>query len=375
MRSASKPRLVSLDVFRGLTILLMIVVNSPGAGAEPWAPLLHAEWHGLTLTDLVFPSFLFAVGNAIPFATSKWHDLTLQKRVLKIFTRAALIFLVGYLLNWYTSMHWNEAGQLQFKALSQLRVMGVLQRIGLCYLFAAMLAEFLSSRHLVWLSILMLLGYWALLFFLGDPVHPYAPEDNAIIRLDRIIFPEQMLYRERGIVFDPEGILSTIPSIVNVLAGTLLGRWILEGRPVTETITRIMVYGSLLLLAGTCWSWIFPINKKLWTSSFVLCTVGIDLLVMGLLLYVHKVKNRQTGVYFFSVFGRNPLFIYVLSNLILFFFILPVGKIDLHTWVNQVFFQRWFAGPMGSLLFATSIGLLCWFFGWLLDRKKIYIRL
>ncbi len=367
-------RLVSLDVFRGMTIFLMIIVNTPGAGALPFPSLLHAEWHGFTLTDLVFPSFLFAVGNSIPLAAKKWKNLPSAVIVQKILKRAVLIFLIGYFLNWYTSMHWNVNGQLRFSSFSNLRISGVLQRIAICYLFAALAAPFFNTKQLLGISAGILFGYWAVVFA-GNPIDPYSITGNVVRKLDLMLIGENWMYREKGIIFDPEGILSSFPAIVNVLAGVLVGKLILKAGPGYGTITQIMVAGSLFMLAGICWSWVFPLNKKLWTSSFVLYTIGIDLLVMGVLLYKHEVKKIFIGVYFFCVYGRNPLFIYILSNLLLVFFILPVAKTDLYTYVNIQFFQHYFPGPWGSLLFATFIALLCWMAGWLMDKRKIYVRI
>src|SRR5882762_2745948 len=160
-------RFTTLDVFRGMTIFLMIVVNTGGSGAEPYAPLLHAAWNGCTLTDLVFPSFLFAVGNAMPFAMKKNAETTKSSIAYKILKRSFLIFLIGYLLGWYTTMHWSEAG-LSFPPLFKGRVLAVLQRIALCYFLAAIIVNWFSVRSILALSFIFLLGYWILLYAFGD---------------------------------------------------------------------------------------------------------------------------------------------------------------------------------------------------------------
>ncbi|RYY52540.1 MAG: DUF1624 domain-containing protein, partial [Chitinophagaceae bacterium] len=190
MTKELKPRLVSLDVFRGMTIFLMIIVNTPGAGAEPYAPLLHAEWHGLTLTDLVFPSFLFAVGTAIPFAGSTLTKLSNRTRILKILRRTILIFLIGYFLNWYTSMHWVEGRHIGFVPINRLRILGVLQRIALCYFIAAVLSIYFKTKQLVWISAILLLAYWLLLRWGSESADPYSILGNLARRIDVAIIGE-----------------------------------------------------------------------------------------------------------------------------------------------------------------------------------------
>lgn len=352
----------------------MIIVNTPGAGALPFPPLLHAEWHGFTLTDLVFPSFLFAVGTSIPLASRKWNNLSSAAIVLKILKRAVLIFIIGYLLNWYTSMHWNEHGQLRFSTFSNLRILGVLQRIAICYLFAALAVQFFNSKQILGISVGLIFGYWAVVLA-GNPIDPYSITGNIVRKLDLLLIGENRMYKEKGIIFDPEGILSSFPATVNVLAGVLAAKLLLKVGVDYSSITRIMIVGSLLMGAGICWSWAFPLNKKLWTSSFAVYTIGIDLLVMGVLLYKHEVRNLRFAVHFFMVYGRNPLFIYILSNLLLILFIIPVAGTDLYTYVNIQFVQQYFPGPWGSLLFAIVIAVLCWIPGWIMDKRKIYVRL
>lgn len=357
-----------------MTIFLMIVVNTPGAGATPYSPLLHAEWHGLTLTDLVFPSFLFAVGTAIPFAGAKWSALPGSVKWAKIFKRALVIFLIGYFLNWYTSMHWVEGGGVGFVSIPRLRVLGVLQRIALCYFFAAILSIYCSSRQLIYVSVGLLLSYWWLMRFGGEHGDAYSELGNLVRKIDVAIIGLPRMYVEHGVTFDPEGLLSTLPSIVNVLAGVLAGRLLKKPLPAYQKTTNLLVSGCAALLLGLCWHLIFPVNKKLWSSSFALTTVGIDMLVMGLLFYLHQVREFYGGVRFFSVLGRNPLAIYILSNLLLFLFMIPKGNTDLIDWFNLEVLQHWFPGPFGSLVFAVMFAMACWCVGWLLDRFKIYIR-
>ena len=367
MTGVKQERLLVLDVFRGMTIFLMIVVNTQGSGAVPYAQLMHADWNGCTLTDLVFPSFLFAVGNAMVFALAPKAGRTRGDLVFKILKRSLLIFGIGYLLTWYPFIYtaWGET-----------RILAVLQRIALAYGFAAFAILYFSDRVLVLLGVLLLLGYWGLLYCGGDQGAPYSLLGNAVRKLDLRILGERHMYREKGVVFDPEGILSTLPSIVNVLAGYLAGKWILlKGRSL-GTVTGLLLAGVVLTGAGLLWSGWFPLNKKLWTSSYVCLTTGLDLLFLGLLFYLIELRSWRAGTYFFSVFGRNPLLIYIFSTLIGVLLIWKVSKDQVFIdWVNEVLFQRIAPGPAGCLLFSVGFTMVCWAVGWILDRKKIFIRL
>jgi predicted acyltransferase len=375
MSTTQSERFITLDVFRGMTIFLMIIVNTPGGGAMPYSPLEHAQWNGCTLTDLVFPSFLFAVGNAMSFSMRKFENQAQKKVLYKIFKRTLLIFLVGYLLTWYTTIHFVN-GKPAFTPFAQTRIMAVLQRIALCYGLAALIAHYFSTRGIIIFSVILLFLYWLLLYSLGEPGMQYSVTGNAVRRIDLSVLGEQHMYREQGIVFDPEGLLSTLPSMVNVLGGYLAGVFIIQKSKTYESVAKLAIAGSLLILTGLLWNYFLPFNKKLWSSSYVVYTTGIDLITLGILFYAIEIKGRKTGVSFFSVFGKNPLFIYVLSNLFLFFFIMNVvpGKIFID-WINEVFFQKIAPGPLGSLLFAICFTLVCWSIGWLMDKKKIYIRI
>src|SRR5688572_26487958 len=204
-------RFLALDVFRGLTVCLMIIVNTPGNGETTFSPLNHAKWDGFTPTDLVFPSFLFAVGNAMSFVMNKWQTLDQGKVIWKILKRTFIIFLLGYLMYWFPFVRWNEQQELVFAPFSNTRVFGVLQRIALCYGIAAILVYFLKLRTAVWVAVGLLMLYWILLYFFGAPGDPLSLEGNAVLRLDRWLIGESHLYRGEGVAFDPEGLLSTMP--------------------------------------------------------------------------------------------------------------------------------------------------------------------
>ena len=353
----------------------MIIVNTQGSGATPFSQLEHAEWNGCTLTDLVFPSFLFAVGNAMPFAFKKLEGASEKTILYKIFKRSFLIFLVGYLLTWYATVHFVD-GHIVFAPFNQTRVMAVLQRIGLCYLIAALIAHYFSVRWIVIISIFLLLLYWLLLFSIGDKGAELTITGNAVRKIDVAIFGEAHMYREKGIVFDPEGLLSTLPAVVNVLAGYLVGLFITKKGKTYETIAKLALISLVLIFVALCWNYFLPFNKKLWTSSYVVFTTGVDVAIISLLFYVIELKQINFGVYFFSVFGKNPLFIYVLSNLFLLLFILPLSNNTIFfEKINDTIFQKIAPGALGCLLFAVTFTLLCWSVGWIMDKRKIYIRL
>lgn len=376
MNSTADKRFITLDVFRGITVFLMIVVNTQGSGAIPYTQLEHAAWHGCTLTDLVFPSFLFAVGNAMVFANKKFEMMPAKTVWYKIIKRTVLLFVIGFLLAWYPFIAWNGNGDVWWKPFTETRIMAVLQRIALAYFFAAIIIKYLSQKNVTVVSVILLLLYWLLLYAFGDKGAEYTIEGNAIRKLDLLVIGEQRMYKERGIVFDPEGLLSTIPSIVNVLAGYLAGAFIIKEGASYKGLAKLLMAGVLLLCTGICWNEFFPLNKKLWTSSYVCYTTGIDIIFLSFLLYAIEIKQWKRGVYFFTVFGKNPLFIYILSNLLGVLLILYVSKdVAVIDWLNQYIFQAVAPGPLGCLLFSIFYTLICWFAGWLMDKKKIYVRI
>jgi len=371
----SQARYLALDVFRGMTICFMIIVNCPGSWDFVYSPLLHASWHGFTPTDLVFPSFLFAVGNAMAFVMHKYENQPNAVFWKKIFKRTFIIFLLGYLMYWFPFFREAEGGGLELKPLAETRIPGVLQRIALCYFFAAIILHYGSKRFAIWFSIVALFGYWVLSYVFGDPADPYSLTGNAGLRLDLFLLGESHLYHGEGIAFDPEGLLSTLPSIVNVIAGFFAGDYIRRNGNSYESIAKLMIAGAFLLLGAFIWDMGFPINKKIWTSSFVLLTVGLDLLIISILIYIIEIYKRQRWTFFFVVFGRNPLFIYLLADvLITTMSMIPVGDTNLQQWFYSDLFGS-FAGPyLASFLFAFFYMLLNWSVGYFLDRKQIYIR-
>lgn len=401
-----KQRYYSLDVFRGATVALMIMVNNPGTWSSMFAPLKHAPWHGCTPTDLVFPFFLFAVGNAMSFVIPRMQDAgggVFWKKVIK---RTILIFLIGLGLNWFPFVQWGDAG-LQFREwvssvdpTKGVRIFGVLQRIAIVYFFASVLAYYFKPRTLIYMSAAILLGYWGLCAFLGTG-DPYSLEGWFGTVYDKQILGVAHMYKGEGVPFDPEGLLSTIPAVVQVVFGYLVGTFIKNqgqvnwlwtkvpqsNEPHFKLLSGLFVTGFILVVLGWAWSLGFPINKKIWSSSYVLYTTGLGIMTIGGMIWyieVQGVKNKLTQ--FFDVFGKNPLFIFVLSGL------LPkaMGLIRIPNGISvngEALFTTPFAwfyknvcaqipGPteLGSFIYSLCFLVIMWIICYWLDQKKIYVK-
>jgi predicted acyltransferase len=268
-----------------------------------------------------------------------------------------------------------DGGGLELRPISETRILGVLQRIALCYFFASVILYYGSRNFAIWFSFFALLSYWVLMYTFGDSSDPYSMVGNFGSKLDLIFLGEKHLYHGEGIAFEPEGLLSTLPSIVNVLGGYLVGDYVRKNKSSFESIAKLMLVGAVLIFAALTWDMFFPINKKLWTSSFVLLTTGLGVIILAVLMYVLDIKKIQNWTYFFEVFGRNPLFIYLLSELALISLIMVPSRDDnARDWLFHSFFGS-FASPIhASFLFAAFFMLACWAVGYVLDKKKIYIR-
>lgn len=362
-------RFEALDIFRGMTICLMIIVNTPGDYSTTFSLLLHADWHGFTPTDLVFPSFLFAVGNALAFVMPKWKDWEFRQVFAKLFKRSAIIFLLGFVMYWFPFFRLGETGEWSFIPFADTRVLGVLQRIAICYFFGGLLIYFMSPKSLFWTSLGLLLGYWVVMSLFGD----LSMTGNAAHKLDLVLLGEGHLYKGEGVPFDPEGFLSTIPAIVNVLGGYLLGLYV-KGGINYERLSKILLAGTAILVTAYLWNFLFPFNKKLWTSSFVLLTVGLDFMLIATIIYLTNFSGRNYRFGFFQTFGKNPLFIYLLSEyLLIILYTIPVGNSNLFREIYLSGFS-WLPPYVNSLVFALAYMLLCWLAGKWLEKKEIYIR-
>lgn len=362
-------RFKPLDIFRGMTIVFMIIVNNPGDWGSTYSLLLHADWHGFTPTDLVFPSFLFAVGNAMAFVSLRWENKPASDVLLRGFKRAFLIFIIGYFLSWFPFFREID-GVWTFRSIGETRVFGVLQRIGLCYALALPLIYFLSNRGLMYASAAILLAYWAVLPMFGD----LSLEGNAVLRLDLWLLGPNHLYRGEGIPFEPEGFLSTFPAIVNIIGGYLIGVYLRKDGASFEKLAKILLVGTALVFMSYIWDPVFPINKKIWTSSYVLLTIGLDCLILGIVLYFMELRTPKNSFAFFDTFGKNPLFIYIASGLIAkMLFMIKIKGVVLQSIIYENVFG-WMGGKLSSVAFALFILFLCWLIGKWLEVKNIYIK-
>lgn len=368
-------RYLALDVLRGMTIAFMVIVNTAGDWSNLYPPLAHAKWHGFTPTDLVFPTFLFVVGNAMSFSMKKLQDMPAGAFFKKVGKRAFLIFMIGWLLNTFPFYKISETGEFYFIDITHVRLLGVLQRIALAYFFAAIIL-YLGGIRLGWIfSAVALFGYWAIMYIFGNASDPFGLTGNAAIKLDLAVIGEDRMYRGEGIPFDPEGLLSTLPSIVNVIGGYLVGRLLQKLGNSMESIKKLLIAGAVLVIAAYAWDIFFPINKKIWTSSYVLLTVGIDMLILAVLVFVIEFKKINNWTYFFEVFGRNPLILYVASGIVIRLFgMIPVGDMTLRSFIYQNFFTSWLSPKNASFFFAFTYMLLIWLIGLWMDKKRIYIK-
>lgn len=376
MRTLESNRFLSLDVFRGLTICLMILVNTPGTGAPFYPYLVHASWFGFTLADLVFPSFLFAVGNAMSFSMGKLKEGSPDIFWQKVTKRALIIFLLGFIMYWFPFYKIVD-GCFSWIPFSETRIMGVLQRIALCYFFAAVLIKYASEKLLWTISGIILLSYWAILYAFGESGSVLEMATNAAGKFDLAILGPGHIYQKDAIPFDPEGILSTLPSIVNVLAGYLAGMYIRKNGKSFQTVAVLLVAGFLIFALAQWWDLIFPLSKKLWTSPFALLTIGLDLSILAVLIYFIELKGVTQGTRFFDIFGKNPLVIYLFSE---YFFIIlrliPVTEqYDVFEWVSEIIFQTIFPGSLGALVTGVVFMLLCWLLGSWMHKNKIYVKI
>ncbi len=361
-------RNLALDVMRGMTVALMIVVNTPGNPGTTFAPLLHAKWHGFTPTDLVFPTFMFVVGCALSITLPKYqHDGAFLRKVI---LRTVVIFLLGYLMYWFPFVHPTDSAWAA-NPISETRIFGVLQRIALGYGLGAIIIRYGKARGALAFSMVALLGYWAILTHWGD----YSLAGNAVLRLDRFLIGDAHLYHGEGVAFDPEGLLSTLPAIVNTIAGYYAGRFVIERGANYETMAKLMMIGALAIVVALAWSPVFPINKKLWTSSFVLLTTGIDLLVLATLVFLTEIRRIRWWTYPFEVFGRNTLFVYLLSELgVTLLLGFRINGRSVYEAIYRGVFIPIGSGYLASLLFALTWMAICWLVGYGLDRRRIYVR-
>ena len=388
-------RLKSLDVFRGIAIASMILVNNPGSWEQVYPPLEHAEWHGCTPTDLVFPFFLFIVGCAMSFSLSKYTQTAKKSGAAKsqlleteeqknadkkpgsgfllpasniywrITRRAAILFILGLLLNTSSIALDVLLNSAPVENFGKIRIMGVLQRIGLAYFISAIAILNLSPRNQKLLAVAVLLGYWgALTVFAvgGYTAGPLTPEGNLGGYVDRLILGSQHLYK--GGPFDPEGLLSTLPAVVTVLTGYFTGEWLRVQQIKTRTSLNLAIWGFRCVVIGRLWGFLFPINKQLWTSSYVVFTAGWALLLLAACYETIEVRDWKWGRPF-EIMGVNAIFLFVGSGIVARILLKThigtgANAPTTYTWIYENWFVPW-AGPLnGSLAFAVTAVLFWW---------------
>jgi predicted acyltransferase len=367
-------RLLSLDVFRGLTIACMILVNNPGPSGKVYWPLEHAAWHGWTPTDLIFPFFLFIVGVSLTLAFARRVEaegVSVRGLYLKVLRRTVLIYACGFLL----------AGFPYFN-LSTIRLSGVLQRIAVCYLCAALIFLKTGWRTQTLIVALLLLLYWGVSAFAAAPGYAagdLSKEGSLASYVDRVVLGDH-IWKGGGRIYDPEGLLSTLPAIATTLAGVLAGHWLRVRRDAYEKVAGLFVAGVACIVAGWMWNAWFPINKALWTSSYVVFTTGMALQLLALCYWLIDIKRYKRWALPFVIFGTNALAVFVLSGLAARSMNLwKMPRMDgrpgnLQTYIYEHLFAAWAAPASGSLLYAL-LYLLIWLgLMAILYRRKIFIK-
>jgi predicted acyltransferase len=368
-------RLTSLDVFRGITIAGMILVNKASLADKVYPALAHADWNGCTLADLVFPFFLFIVGVAMAFSLAKYTEgekPTTPALYWRIVSRAVILFALGLLLNGF----WNYD-------FSTIRIMGVLQRISVAYLLAALAVLNLPRKGQWILAAAILIGYWLVMSLVPVPdfgAGNLTREGNFAAYIDRLIIPQAHLYKGDGFnnLGDPEGLFSTLPAVVSVLIGYFTGQWLRQQRLDSRTSIDMVLFGLSCLVVGQVWDFWFPLNKKLWTSSYVIFTAGWALLLLAACYELIEVRQRRRWSRSFEVMGLNPIFIFVASVLLI--KILVKTKIGsgedaptTYQWILQNFFA-WAGTLNGSLLFSILTVLLWLAVAYAMYRQRWFLK-
>lgn len=389
-------RILAIDILRGITIAGMITVNNPGSWGHMFAPLRHAQWNGLSPTDLVFPFFMFVMGMCIFIAMQKFDFVCNRATVTKIIKRMILIYLVGLSIGWFSRFCHRWASplegasfleQLQYTLWSfdTIRLTGVLPRLSVCYGVTALLAITVNHKHLIHIIWILLLGYLVVLLTGNGFVYD---ESNILSVVDRAILTDAHMYHDNGI--DPEGIISTIPSIAHTLLGFIVGRHIFSTQHTTalttdkgsdiilSKIVPLFIIGTILTFSGFLLSYGCPLNKKIWSPTFVMVSCGLASTLLALLIWVIDVKGYRFK--FFEVFGVNPLFLFVMSGV----FAILFGTVHLSFhgesksitgFLYNDVFAPLFGQEGGSLAHALCIVAINWCIGYYLYKKKIFIKL
>lgn len=382
MTTESK-RIVAIDILRGMTVAGMILVNNPGSWGHMYAPLQHSEWNGLTPTDLVFPFFLFIMGVSMYISLSKYDCRLSRSVVYKVVRRTILLILIGWVVGFVATFlrRWfqPEMGTTLMERLlhaidypDHMRILGVFPRLGLTYGLGSLLLLTVRSRGLKWIITLVLVAY-AVLLLMGEG-YLHGPE-NILARVDRALLGEKHMYNDGGI--DPEGVLSTLPATMQVLVGALVGERLMREKGDRRMVV-LFVLGTSLALAGYVLGWWLPINKKVWSPTFVLVTCGLGTLLLGLLIWITEVKRRVKWAAFFRHFGANALFTYLASTVLTLLFLYVPVQAD----GKRVAGLAWSAlsdllpsPELASFAYSLIFLGLNWGIAYTLYRKRIFIKL
>lgn len=381
-------RLLALDILRGITIAGMITVNNPGSWSYVYAPLGHAEWNGLTPTDLVFPFFMFIMGISTYISLRKYQFTYSAGAAWKIVRRTVVIFAIGLAIAWFglSCRTWHALADeglpfatRLFRATTNfghLRILGVMPRLALCYGAAALIALTVPHRRIPHLIAALLLGYALLLFLSRGFAYD---ETNILSIVDRAVLGPDHMYKDNGI--EPEGLLSTVPAVAHVLVGFCCGALLLGAPDVRDKMLRLFLLGTAMALSGWLLSYGCPINKKVWSPTFVLTTCGMASSLLALLVWIIDVRGHRRWCRFFESFGVNPLFMYVLAAI----FSILLGNIRVsHGGGETVSLGGWLYGDVlrpllgnypGSLAYALLLVSACWCIGYILYRRNIYIKI
>jgi predicted acyltransferase len=390
-----KERLLSLDVFRGLTIAGMLLVNNPGTWSAIYPPLEHAEWHGWTPTDLIFPFFLFIVGitTHLSLTSRRKRGASDGEIVRQILKRGGLIILAGLLLGGFP--YHEFVLRLPFGVvfdsatpqigISTWRITGVLQRIGVAYIFAALLTMHAPTKRTIAIIAVLLVGYWIAMTLIPVPGYGLGmytlgrPEATLGAWLDRAVIGTNHMWRGSK-TWDPEGILSTVPAIGTAMLGVLAGRWIGSKRALIDRVAGLFAVGAIGMMVGLIWNWVFPINKNLWTSSFVLFTAGLACVTLATCMWLIDVQGRRGWTKPFVIFGVNPLFAFIgegfLSRLIYTLVKVPYGgdTVSVQSAIYRSAYASWLTPRNASLLFALTYVLVFFWIMRELYRRDIVIK-
>ncbi|MBQ1815916.1 MAG: DUF1624 domain-containing protein [Bacteroidaceae bacterium] len=370
-------RLLSLDILRGITIAAMIIVNNPGSWSRMYYPLDHAEWNGVTPTDFIFPFFMFIMGVSMCFSLKKYDFKLTSTSFWKILRRGLGIYLVGILIILFAQ---TCRGHIHFDGM---RLTGVLARLAVCYFFAALIALSVKPKWVNPIILVILIGY-TLVLLLGHGFDQTA--ENILSKVDSSILGNHM-YRyspDNAFNFDPEGFLSSLPGIAHVLIGYQIGKVLLRPIDIHEKMEKLFLFGTVAMILAFLLQYGCPLNKRVWSPTFVLMTCGAGSAMLALLTYVLDVKGIKKWSTFFNAIGMNPLFCFVLSDIYAIGFSawkLPIPKEDgnlynihgaiCHFLLNPVFGTT----KLSSLMYSIVILFLTWIVAYVLYKKKIYVKL